>query len=159
MTRRRRHKQASVEPDFCLAACYSPLLRIGGFLACRAKSKRCHSRESGNPGRTDATFVLFNRMSERTSWVYMMASQRNGTLYIGVTNDLARRAWEHRSGRGSQFTAKYRVTLLVWYEGYGDVQEAIRREKQLKGWERRWKLEMIEHMNPTWRDFYEDLNN
>jgi putative endonuclease len=74
-------------------------------------------------------------MSERAYWVYIMASERNGTLYVGVTNDLARRAWEHRTGRGSQFAAKYRVNKLVWCESYTDVQEAIRREKQLKGWD------------------------
>ena len=97
-------------------------------------------------------------MSARAYWVYIMASQRNGTLYVGVTNDLARRAWQHRTGQGSQFAAKYRVTNLVWYEGYADVEEAIRREKQLKRWERRWKLELIERMNPTWKDLYEELN-
>jgi putative endonuclease len=98
-------------------------------------------------------------MSERAYWVYMMASKRNGTLYVGVTNDLARRAWEHRNGRGSQFVAKYRVNKLVWCESYTDVQEAIRREKQIKGWERRWKLELIERMNPNWNDLYDSLNN
>ena len=98
-------------------------------------------------------------MPERAYWVYMMASERNGTLYIGVTNDLARRAWEHRNGRGSQFAAKYRVNKLVWCESYTDVQEAIRREKQLKGWERRWKLELIERANPAWTDLYDSLNN
>jgi putative endonuclease len=98
-------------------------------------------------------------MSERTYWAYIMASERNGTLYIGVTNDLARRVWEHRTGRGSQFAAKYRVSKLVWCESYTDVQEAIRREKQLKGWERRWKLELIERENPAWNDLYETMNN
>ena len=87
-----------------------------------------------------------------------MASRRNGTLYIGVTNDLARRAWQHRTGRGSEFVAKYGVTKLVWYESYNDVNEAIRREKQLKKWERRWKLELIEKINPNWKDLYEELN-
>jgi putative endonuclease len=87
-----------------------------------------------------------------------MASQRNGTLYVGVTNDLARRAWQHRTGQGSQFAAKYRVTVLVWYETYADVLEAIRREKHIKGWNRRWKLELIEKANPTWRDLYGELN-
>ncbi len=98
-------------------------------------------------------------MSERAYWVYMMASQRNGTLYVGVTNDLARRAWEHRTGRGSQFASKHHVNKLVWCESYSDIQEAIRREKQLKGWERRWKLELIERQNPAWNDLYDALNN
>jgi putative endonuclease len=97
-------------------------------------------------------------MAERAYWVYIMASQRNGTLYVGVTNDLARRAWQHRTGQGSQFTAKYKVTCLVWSERHGDVAEAISREKQIKKWERRWKLELIERSNPTWRDLYEELN-
>ena len=97
-------------------------------------------------------------MPVRTYWVYMLASQRNGTLYVGVTNDLARRIWRHRAGRGSQFSAKYKVTRLVWYEPHADVLEAIVREKQIKKWERRWKLELIERANPTWRDLYEDLN-
>lgn len=90
--------------------------------------------------------------------VYIMASARNGTLYVGVTNDLARRAYQHRSGVGSAFTRKYGVTRLVWYERYGDVNEAIAREKRLKKWERRWKLELIEAMNPDWADLYESLN-
>ena len=74
-------------------------------------------------------------MSERTYTVYMMASQRNGTLYIGVTNNLALRAPQHRTGVGSTFTTKYGVKMLVWYETYGDVNQAIAREKQLKKWE------------------------
>jgi putative endonuclease len=98
-------------------------------------------------------------MSERAYWVYMMASRRNGTLYVGVTNNLARRASEHRSGKGSEFVTKYQVTQLVWYEGYHDVNEAIAREKQLKKWERRWKLELIEKMNPEWNDLYLTLNS
>ena len=97
-------------------------------------------------------------MFDRTYWVYLMASGRNGTLYIGVTNDLARRASQHRTGSGSAFAAKYGVNKLVWYESYNDVNDAIRREKQLKKWERRWKLELIERMNPEWNDLYEELN-
>ena len=81
-------------------------------------------------------------MTERRYSVYIMASRRNGTLYVGVTNNLGARAFQHRSGIGSQFTAKYGVKTLVWYEHYGDVREAIAREKQLKKWERRWKLEL-----------------
>ena len=78
-------------------------------------------------------------MSERTYSVYIMASQRNGTLYVGVTNNIPLRAYQHRIGVGSTFTTKYRVKMLVWYETYGDVNEAIAREKQLKKWERKWK--------------------
>ena len=87
-----------------------------------------------------------------------MASRRNGTLYVGVTNDLARRAYERRNGVGAAFTRKYNVRLLVWYERYADVREAIALEKQLKKWERAWKLGLIEAMNPDWADLYETLN-
>ena len=96
-------------------------------------------------------------MFDRRYSVYIMASRRNGTLY-GVTNNLSSRAFQHRNGVGSQFTAKYGVKLLVWYEHYADVREAIAREKQLKKWERRWKLELIEEFNPNWADLYETLN-
>ena len=97
-------------------------------------------------------------MSAESYAVYIMASRRNGTFYVGVTNDIARRAYEHRNGVGAAFTRKYGVTRLVWYEHYADVNEAIAREKQLKKWERRWKLELIEAMNPDWTDLYEALN-
>ena len=91
--------------------------------------------------------------------VFIMASRRNGTLYVGVTNDIARRAYEHRNGLGAAFTRKYGVTQLVWCEHYADINEAIAREKQLKKWERAWKLELIEAMNPDWADLYETLNH
>jgi len=91
--------------------------------------------------------------------VYIMASRRNGTLYVGVTNNVARRAYEHRNGVGAAFTCKYGVRRLVWYENYADVNEAIAREKRLKKWRRAWKLELIEAMNPDWADLYETLNN
>jgi putative endonuclease len=97
-------------------------------------------------------------MAERTYSVYIMASRRNGTLYIGVTNNLAWRAHQHRTGAGSAFTTKYRVRMLVWCEHHFDVNEAIAREKQLKHWERRWKLELIEATNPDWQDLYERSN-
>ncbi len=98
-------------------------------------------------------------MTERRYSVYIMASRRNGTLYVGVTNHLGARAFRRRNGVGSQFTTKYGVKTLVGYEHYGDVREAITREKQLKKWERRWKLGLIERFNPDWRDLYETLNN
>jgi putative endonuclease len=87
-----------------------------------------------------------------------LASHRNGTLYIGVTNNLALRTHQHRTGAGGVFTSRYRVTQFVWYEHYEDVNEAIAREKQLKKWERRWKLKLIEDFNPQWTDLYETLN-
>ena len=97
-------------------------------------------------------------MSERTYSVYIMASQRNGTIYIGVTNNLALRAHQHRTGVGSSFTSRYGVKMLVRYEHYGSVIEALAREKQLKRWERKWKLGLIEKFNREWRDLYEELN-
>ena len=89
--------------------------------------------------------------------VYILASKRNGTLYIGVTNDLPSRIFAHRSGTGSAFTKKYAVTRLVWYETYDMVADAIQRETSLKRWLRKWKLELIEKFNPNWDDLYESL--
>ena len=94
---------------------------------------------------------------ERTYWVYVMASQRNGTLYIGVTGNLSRRVWQHREGLVDGFTKQYGVKLLVHYEAYGDVRAALQREKNLKRWLRRWKLALIEKDNPEWRDLYPEL--
>lgn len=90
-------------------------------------------------------------------FVYIMASQRNGTLYIGVTNDIARRVYEHRSDMIEGFTKKYSVHRLVYFEESNDVNVAITREKQLKKWKRSWKLRLIEKMNPEWKDLYEKL--
>jgi putative endonuclease len=84
--------------------------------------------------------------------VYILASRRNGTLYIGVTNSLQRRLAEHRDGIGSQFVKKYGIRRLVHVESYAQVEEAIAREKQLKRWKRDWKIELIERDNPEWRD-------
>ena len=86
-----------------------------------------------------------------------MASKRNGTLYIGVTNDLARRAYEHREGMVSGFTKKYSVKQLVYYQVFDEVLVAIQREKQLKEWQRKWKIDLIETHNPGWTDLYTTL--
>ncbi len=87
-------------------------------------------------------------------YTYIMASAPNGTLYVGVTNDLVRRVWQHREGIVQGFTKKYCVRTLVYYETHGDVREAIHREDRLKKWKRRWKLELINKTNPEWRDLY-----
>ena len=87
----------------------------------------------------------------------MLASQRNGTLYIGVTSDLIKRVWEHKQDFVDGFTRQYGVHDLVWYELHEDMLAAISREKALKEWKRAWKLELIEKMNPEWKDLYEDL--
>jgi putative endonuclease len=91
-------------------------------------------------------------------YVYILASQRNGTLYVGVTNDLARRIYEHREGLADGFTRKHSVKTLVYIEPHHDVLMAITREKTLKRWRRSWKLALIERDNPGWRDLYEDIN-
>ncbi len=82
----------------------------------------------------------------------MLASQRNGTLYVGVTNDLARRLTEHKSGLVPGFTRQYGVDKLVYFEEYGSILEAREREHRMKRWKRTWKLELIEKLNPEWRD-------
>lgn len=90
----------------------------------------------------------------RQPCVYILASARNGTLYIGVTNDVARRVWQHRNAPVGGFTAQYRVHLLVHAEFHESMAAAILREKQMKKWRRAWKLELIERGNPDWRDLY-----
>lgn len=85
-------------------------------------------------------------------FVYMLASRRNGTLYVGVTNDLARRAGEHREKRVAGFTKRHGVEILVWYEIHDDINQAITREKQIKGWNRAWRLRLIEKDNSGWND-------
>lgn len=87
-----------------------------------------------------------------TYYVYVLASKRNGTLYIGVTNNLERRVYEHKHNIVKGFTAKYNVHQLVYYEQTSDIAAAIEREKQLKKWNRQWKLELIEAINPDWED-------
>jgi len=89
--------------------------------------------------------------------VYILASKRNGTLYIGVTSDLVKRAWEHRSGSTDGFTKKYNVHTLVYFELHEDMSSAILREKQMKKWRRAWKLELIEKSNPDWKDLWPDI--
>jgi putative endonuclease len=90
-------------------------------------------------------------MNERYA-VYILASKRNGTLYIGVTNNLPQRVEQHKSRSVPSFTQRYAVDRLVWFERYGDVHEAIAREKQLKGWNRAWKIKLIEAGNPEWAE-------
>ncbi|MBI4209492.1 MAG: GIY-YIG nuclease family protein [Deltaproteobacteria bacterium] len=89
--------------------------------------------------------------------VYILASKRNGTLYIGVTSDLPKRVWEHRNDEVEGFTKRYGVHRLVYYELHEDMESAIRREKQVKKWNRAWKLEWIEKQNPEWRDLWEEI--
>jgi putative endonuclease len=97
------------------------------------------------------------RIMPRSAYVYILASGRYGTLYIGVTSDLIKRIWQHREGLAEGFTKRHQVKYLVWYEVHGDIMAAITREKQLKEWRRAWKLELIHEHNPLWRDLYLDL--
>jgi putative endonuclease len=87
----------------------------------------------------------------------MLCSQRNGTLYVGVTSDLIKRVYEHKNNLVDGFTKKYNVHSLVWYEVHDSAETAIQREKQIKKWERPWKLRLIEELNPQWKDLYNDL--
>jgi putative endonuclease len=89
--------------------------------------------------------------------VYIMASKRNGTLYVGVTSDLVTRIWEHKNKMVDGFTKRYGVHQLVWYELHESMESAIKREKRLKEWKRVWKLELIERSNPDWQDLYRTI--
>lgn len=89
--------------------------------------------------------------------VYILASRKNGTLYVGITSDLAARVWQHREKVHPGFTATYDVTKLVWYQSFDDVEAAIAFEKRLKRWRRAWKITLIEERNPDWRDLYPTL--
>lgn len=93
----------------------------------------------------------------KTFYVYILASKPRGTLYVGVTSDLMRRIWEHRTGVLPGFTSEYKVTKLVWYEQHDTAASAIHREKRLKKWKREWKIELIENANLDWDDLYERL--
>ncbi len=93
----------------------------------------------------------------KPGFVYILASKRNGTLYTGVTSDLPKRVTQHKQDKVKGFTSKYRVHRLVWFETHGDMIEAIRREKQIKAWHRKWKLRLIEETNPEWRDLYDEI--
>jgi putative endonuclease len=90
-------------------------------------------------------------------WVYILASAKNGTLYVGSTDDLARRVWEHKQGVVPGFTRKYGVKILVWFEAHETRESALSRERQIKKWNRAWKLRLIERANPAWRDLAIDI--
>lgn len=99
-------------------------------------------------------------MSTNTSfYVYILASRRYGTLYIGVTSDIVKRMYEHRNELADGFTKKYNIKMLVYYERHDTAESAIVREKQMKEWKRKWKLELIEKSNPNWHDLYDNLRD
>lgn len=89
--------------------------------------------------------------------VYILASRRNGTLYVGVTSNLVQRVWQHKNDFAEGFTKKYGVHTLVWYEVHETMESAISREKAIKGWRRAWKLDLIEGANPSWQDLFDEI--
>jgi putative endonuclease len=93
----------------------------------------------------------------RPGYVYIMASRRNGTLYLGVTSDLPQRAYQHRNGLIEGFSKRYGCRQLVWYAAFDDIQDARARELQMKKWKRGWKLQVIEELNPDWRDLFDEI--
>ena len=93
----------------------------------------------------------------KTPCVYMLTSKRNGTLYVGVTSNLPQRVWQHKNDLVEGFTRRYGIHALVWYEVHETMENAIAREKTIKEWKRQWKIDLIEAMNPEWRDLYEDI--
>ena len=95
---------------------------------------------------------------DKQFYVYILASKRNGTLYVGVTSDLVQRVWQHRNKMVQGFTQKYSVKRVVYYELHANAESAITREKQMKKWRRSWKIRLIEEKNPSWRDLYDDIN-
>ena len=90
-------------------------------------------------------------------WVYIVTNKPNGTLYVGVTANIARRAWEHREGVVEGFSKRYGLKRLVWYERHDTIADAIRLEKRMKSWPRQWKINVIRELNPAWNDLYETL--
>jgi putative endonuclease len=112
-----------------------------------------HSRESGNP----RTLAFQGRTIDRQPCVYLLASNRNGTLYVGVTSNLIMRVSQHRGHLAGGFSDRYDITRLVWYELHAAMESAIQREKRIKKWKRDWKLQLIDGMNPSWRDLWSDV--
>ena len=96
-------------------------------------------------------------MEKKAPAVYILASRRNGTLYIGATSNLIKRAWEHRNDQTTGFSQRYAVHMLVYFEQHTSMADAILREKQLKKWNRTWKLRLIESLNPDWRDLWGEI--
>jgi len=96
-------------------------------------------------------------MHDAPSYVYILASATYGTLYVGVTSNLAKRIAEHRDGAVAGFTKEYGVKRLVWYEIHGDIEQAVLREKRIKRWNRDWKVNLIQAMNPGWRDLFDEI--
>jgi putative endonuclease len=114
-----------------------------------------HARLITLTPRTDVHATLTSM--EKPSYVYLLANGPYGTLYVGVTSDLVKRIWQHREGFVGGFTKAHGTTRLVWYEVHADILEAIRREKLIKKWHRDWKVNLVQGMNPAWRDLYDEV--
>jgi putative endonuclease len=119
---------------------------------------------NGNPAGqrsvTSPIIAAFNQEKDfqmKLPCVYILSSDRHGTLYVGVTSDLIARVWQHKNHVVAGFTSTYCVTQLMWYEVHADMASAIAREHQIKEWRRAWKIDLIEHSNPEWRDLYADI--
>jgi putative endonuclease len=110
-----------------------------------------------SPGLTGRPSITETPMGARSYYVYILASRIGGTLYTGVTNDLIRRVYEHKSGTAESFTKDYGVIRLVYFECFDEIEQAIRREKRLKKWPRAWKITLIEKENPDWIDLYPQI--
>ncbi len=108
-------------------------------------------------------FVSFPRrresriMNDKQYYVYIICNKRNGTLYTGITSDLIKRVWQHKKGLVEGFSKRYGLKTLIYFEAYQDVEEAILREKRIKKWNRKWKINLIEKANPNWNDLYQSL--
>ena len=96
-------------------------------------------------------------MTDKQYYVYIICNKRNGTLYTGITSNLIKRIWQHKNGLVEGFSKRYSIKLLVYFEAHNDVEEAILREKRIKKWNRKWKLNLIEKNNPNWDDLYQSL--
>jgi len=106
---------------------------------------------------TLATCARFDQICNMSGWVYIVTNKRDGTLYVGVTSDLAKRAWEHREGVVEGFTQRYRLKHLVYAEPHDEILAAIQREKNIKHWPLAWKIDLIKAQNPEWKDLYDEL--
>src|SRR5262249_14797550 len=122
---------------------------VRGLALVLDRLRRCHRSSPRKRGPRSHSMNFYR---------YILPSRRNGTLYIGMTDDLVRRVWEHRIGAVPGFTRKYGVKMLVWYEQHETRETAFQRERQIKKWNRAWKLQLIEQFNPTWKDLGVDLS-
>lgn len=121
-----------------------------------ARLKRTMTNGCGKWHLTESP-VLFELLSMKGGWVYIVTNKPRGTLYIGVTSDIARRAWEHREGIVDGFTKRYGLKQLVYVERHDSIEDAIQRETRLKHWPRVWKIDLIRSTNPEWDDLYETV--